>query len=191
MAEAKSEDPKVKKPRDLKFIGLLILLVLNAAILGVSAFAIFKSTIGYEPPVIFEKELQALAEQRAKAMQEGSDGQKALPREPSSVELPAFDELMIPLEEIVTNLDGEPRRIVKAVIQLKVLDDLSYQEVLDPNRLPKVRDALIRSLQSTQYSELESLQGKLFLKDRMLNAINSLLDEGVVREIYFTELVAQ
>jgi flagellar FliL protein len=191
MADAKPADSAEKKPRDLKFIGLLFLLVVNVSVLGVAAFAIFKSTIGYKPPVILEKELQALSDQRAKAIQEGSDGQKALKREPSSVELPSFDELMIPLEEIVTNLDGEPRRIVKAVIQLKVLDDLSYQEVLDPNRLPKVKDALIRTLQSTQYSEIESLQGKLFLKDRMLNAINSLLDEGVVREIYFTELVAQ
>jgi len=191
MAEAKPADSAPKKPRDLKFFGLMLVLIVNVSVLGAAAFAIFKSTIGFQTPLILEKELITLAEQREKAILEGADGSKALSRVPSSVDLPSFDELMIPLDQIITNLDGEPRRVVKAVVQLKVLDDLSYQEVLDPNRLPKVRDALLRTLQSTQYSEIESLQGKLFLKDRMLKAINPLLEEGVVREIYFTELVAQ
>jgi len=192
MAEAqKNTDSNQKKPQDWKLIGMLILLIVNVSVLIVSAFAIYKSTIGFKPPIILENELRALAEQREAAIKEGTDGKIALARQPSSIDLPSFDELMIPLEQIVTNLDGEPRRIVKAVVQFKVLDDLSYQEVLDPNRLPKIKDALLRVLQSTQYSDIESIQGKLFLKDRMLKAVNSLLDEGVVREIYFTELVAQ
>lgn len=191
MAEEKKQEAGAKPPRDLKFIGLLVLLIINVSVLGLAAFAIFKSTIGFQPPVILEKELQALADQRALAIQEGAEGEKALSRKPTSVDLPSFDQLMIPLDEMVTNLEGNPKRIVKAVVQLKVLDDLSYQEVLDPNRLPKVRDALLKTLQSTNFSEMESLQGKLFLKDRMLKAINPLLEEGVVRDVYFTELVAQ
>jgi flagellar FliL protein len=192
MAEAqKNTESNHNKPKNWKLIGILIFLILNVSVLLTAAFAIYKSTIGFEPPMILENELRALAEQREAAIKEGADGKKALARQPSSVELPSFDELMIPIEPIVANLDGEPRRMVKAVVQFKVLDDLSYTEIKDPNRLPIIRDALLRTLQSTQYSEIESLQGKLFLKDRMLKAVNSHLDEGVVREIYFTELVAQ
>lgn len=188
MAEEKKDD-KPKKKMDPLFIGVLVFALVNISILGGAAFLIYQNTLGWKPPVVLESELRKLLEEHEQAAREGRAVDAA--RVPASLVVPSFNELLIQLEPFITNLDGEPRRIVKVVLSFKVLDEYSYEEVLDPNRLPRVRDSILTILQKTNYSEIESLQGKLFLKDRILREVNPLLDEGVVREVYFSEFVAQ
>jgi flagellar protein FliL len=191
MADQSQNSPSSPSPiKNLKFLGLVIFAGINITLLLGAAWMIFKATLGFKPPLVLESELKKLSEQRLHLIKEGQDETSVLEKKPSS-ELPSFNPLILPMDEIVTNLSGEPKRIVKALIHFKVLDDLSYQEILDPNLLPKIRDAIITTFQNTSFSDMESLQGKLFLKDRILKAVNPLLKEGVIREVYFIELVVQ
>lgn len=183
MAEEKKEEPK-KKKIDPLFLGALIFSIINLLGLVAGLFVIYQNTLGYIPPLILEEELR-------KASQ-------ALERSPSSEkkgstnsEFPVFDELMIQLDPFTANLDGQPQRVIQIKINLKVLDEKTYDEVLDPLRLPKIRDAIIKLIQKTHFDQIESLQGKLFFKDQIIGSINPLLDQGVVRDVYFSELVVQ
>ena len=192
MAEAKAEAAPAKK-MDPKFIGILLFAVINIAVMGGATFLIFKNTLGWNPPVVRESDLRKLLDEHHKAIDQSAEaGQnKADNTVPPSLVLPSFDELQIKLDPFTANLDGEPRRMIKIGLTLKVLDEKSYEEVLDPARFPRVKDSVLSVLQKTQFSDIESLQGKLFLKDRILKEINPLLVQGVVREVYFNELVVQ
>ena len=37
--------------------------------------------------------------------------------------------------------------------------------------------------------ELETIQGKLFLKDKIVAEVNQILDKGLVKDVYFTDFV--
>lgn len=186
MAEAKPDEGK--KKLDPVFLGVLVFALINIIGLAGGAFVVFKYTLGWQPPVVDEKELRALLTQHHKQIDEAATP-KTTPA--VSLVLPSFDELQVRLDPVTANLDGNPQRVIKIGMTLKVLDPQSFEEVMDPLRVPKIKDSILRVLQSTNFSDIESLQGKLFLKDRLIKEINPLLVQGVVREIYFNELVVQ
>lgn len=186
MAEAKPTESK--KKLDPLFLGILVFALINILGLVGGAYVVFKYTLGWQPPVINENELRQLLSQHH---QQIDDSMPPKPTPTVSLVLPSFDELQIRLDPVTANLLGDPQRVIKIGMTLKVLDPESFEEVLDPSREPKIKDSIIRVLQNTNFSEIESLQGKLFLKDRLIKEINPLLVQGVVREIYFNELVVQ
>ncbi|GEM_PF-569386 len=186
--------PGGSKKIDLKQIALLLFAVLNMGGLGGALWMVFSHTIGWQPPLIIEEELrkpQSVTEGHAATNSAKGDGSGHGSTKEVSLIVPEFDELTAKFDPFVANLEGEPKRVIKLVISFKVLDDESYEELLDPVRVPKVRDGILDSLQKTNFNDIESLQGKLFLKDRLIKVVNSIMDKGVVRDIYFTEFVVQ
>ena len=55
----------------------------------------------------------------------------------------------------------------------------------------EARDAIVRILNTTVYTEVETVQGKLHLKNRIISQLNGFLDKGVVRNVYFSDFVVQ
>ncbi|CAD7783407.1 MAG: Flagellar basal body-associated protein FliL [Candidatus Methanoperedenaceae archaeon GB37] len=55
-------------------------------------------------------------------------------------------------------------------------------------KLPKIRDSLLMLLSSKSVEEISTLQGKLVLKNEIINRINSILNTGHVSAVYFTEV---
>ena len=93
------------------------------------------------------------------------------------------------LDPFTVNLDGKPRRTMRAVITLEMLDNRGFEEVV--NLGAGARDSIVRLLNSKSFSQLESVQGKLFLKDEIATQLNQYLKAGVVKNVYFSEFVVQ
>jgi flagellar FliL protein len=66
-----------------------------------------------------------------------------------------------------------------------------FEEVIDNENRAKVRDRVLKILNEKTFAEVESIQGKLFLKEKIAQEINSTLNEGVVKDVYFSEFVVQ
>lgn len=94
------------------------------------------------------------------------------------------------LEPFLINLaDQETRRYLKIKVELGVDQDKSVKEL--EKALPRIRDAFILLLGSKTFKDLATPEGKLRLKEEMLQQLAQIPGGKKVREIFFTEFVAQ
>lgn len=97
---------------------------------------------------------------------------------------------MVEIAEFVVNIiSGDTPHYVKASLTLE-LDSAAVQPEVE-QRMPQVRDAVLLLIGNKTYEELQDLQGKKQLKAELTSRINSFLQGGKVRAIYFTNFVVQ
>jgi flagellar FliL protein len=58
-------------------------------------------------------------------------------------------------------------------------------------RLPQVRDSILMILPSKRFDDISSVEGKIALRDEILEKLNGLLTLGKITNIYFKEFVVQ
>lgn len=167
--ENESEE-QPKKKLDLKKIFGFIMVAGNFAILGGGAYLTYQNTMGYSPAVL--REPAALAQ--LKAEREKENDKAAI-----NYTLPPF----------TVNLSGNPRRLVRVEMTLEMLDEEGFEEVVQLN--PAARDAIVRILNGKEFKDVETIQGKLFLKDQIAVTLNQHLKTGVVKDIFFSDFVVQ
>lgn len=172
MAEAAAEAPK--KQMNVKAIALGAFTFINLIVCGGGAYLTYVSTMAYEAPSIREEEL---AQVRKLASESGS----------SESDVP----LIYTMDKMTVNLAGEPKRLMEVEVNLEMLNKEGFEEVMDIERRAKVRDRVMSVLSEQTFADIEPIQGKLFLKDRIARELNSLLDQGIVKSIYFSEFVVQ
>lgn len=171
MAEEKAEGAaEQKKSLDTGALGGLILAVANLVVLGGGGFLIFKSTLGYERPAVREQ----LVFEEIKQDRENAD--EAQP-------------LMFTMDSFTVNLAGAPRRVIRVEMSLEMLDKEGFEEVVTLG--PKARDAVVKILNGKEFKDLETIQGKLFLKDQIAVTLNEFLKKGVVKDVYFSDFLVQ
>ena len=147
----------------------LILAGLNGLCMVVGLGLVYMATLGGESPVIKEE--------------------KELERFIASREMKTEDPLVFTMDKFTVNLDGYPRRIIQAEVNLLLLDKDGFEQVI---RLgSKGRDSIVRILNGKQFSEVETLQGKLKLKEQISTTLNELMVEGVVKDVYFSEFIVK
>lgn len=171
MAEEKKDD-KPKKSLDPMFLLVLVFSVLNLAAVGIGAFWTYQATLGWHAPVILEQDLAAAA---------AKDSENLELQEP----------LIFTLEKFTVNLEGQPARMIRVELNVEMLSPDGFEEVIVSDNQAKVRDAVLKILGGKKLNDIESLQGKLFLKDEIAKAVNKTLDRGVVKDIFFSEFVVQ
>ena len=145
------------------FIGINILVLLGG--LGL----VYTNTLGYKPPAFDEE----AAKRELASFEENLRGEPVLYH----------------LDTVATNLDGFPRRLIRVDMTLEMLDDEGFEEIMKSGAL--ARDAVIRVLNSKNYNDLASVQGKLQLKNQIVTQLNGLLEVGVVKNVYFKDFVVQ
>lgn len=97
---------------------------------------------------------------------------------------------MVNIEEFVVNIiSGDSPHYVKASLTVELTSEDVQPEV--EQRMPQVRDAVLLLIGNKTYEELQDLQGKRQLKAELKSKINSFLQNGKVRAIYFTNFVVQ
>lgn len=175
MAEQKKEAAKEKKPLNAMLLIQIAFTVVNIAVIGLGGYLVYASTLGWKSPSITEKNLEHERQQL----------------EVSELSSEALGPLIYTMDKFTINLDGEPKRTIRLEINLEMLGKDGFEEVINTDNRAKARDRIVRLIGEKNYSELESIQGKLFLKDRIAMEINSLLDKGVVKDVYFSEFVVQ
>lgn len=167
MAEEEGEVKKEKKDIG-KLLGLVFMAV-NLVVIGGGAYLVFSSTIGYKSPVITEDELnKELVEFREK-LQENA--------------------VVFTMPEFNTNLDGLPRRLIRVEVNLEMLDEEGFEEVASLGAEP--RDAIMRVFNRKRFHQLETVQGKLHLKNEIIRSVNAHLKVGVVKNVYFSRFIVQ
>lgn len=94
------------------------------------------------------------------------------------------------LESFTVNLgDTDQERIVQVKVTLEMLDENGFEEVVSMGA--HARDTIVQILNGKQFLELQSIQGKLFLKDEITVALNQQLKRGFIKDIYFSRFVLQ
>ncbi|MBW2407513.1 MAG: flagellar basal body-associated FliL family protein [Deltaproteobacteria bacterium] len=100
--------------------------------------------------------------------------------------------IICPLKAFVVNLldhKGVGKRYLKVTIQLEV--EKEEHKMLIENHIPQLRDTILLLLSSQTLKEINTMEGKLELKQALLSRMKQILGDGIVRRIYFTEFVVQ
>jgi len=164
--EEKKEQPKKQLP--VKLILTVLFVIANVGMSGAGLALVYLSTVGFEPVVVTEKTEMASLKPKLEENQ---------------------DAIIYTMDPLTVNLDGQPRRIIRAVISLEMMDSRGFEEVVKLG--PQSRDEIVKLFNRKQFKDIESIQGKLNLKDEIASIVNAELKEGVVKDIYFNEFVVQ
>jgi len=100
--------------------------------------------------------------------------------------------IVCPLNSFVVNLldkQGVGKRYLKVTMQLEVGKE--EEKLIVEIHNPQIRDTILLLLSSQSLKEINTMEGKLELKQALLSRMNQILGDGVVRRIYFTEFVVQ
>jgi flagellar FliL protein len=100
--------------------------------------------------------------------------------------------IICPLNSFVVNLQdntGVGKRYLKLTMQLEVGKE--DDKLLIGNHNAQIRDTVLLLLSSQSLKEINTMEGKLELKQTLLSRMNQILGDSVVRGIYFTEFVVQ
>ena len=90
---------------------------------------------------------------------------------------------------IVNLLDQGGKRYLKAQFELDIEDESLKKEL--SRRMPQLRDAILMLLSSKTFADISIPEGKVQLRSELTERINSILKEGAIRTLYFTEFVVQ
>ena len=93
------------------------------------------------------------------------------------------------MDKFVVNLSGMPKRTIRLQVNLDMISPMAFQEIMDFDNRAKARDKIVRILNEKTFDDLESIQGKLFLKDKIVVEVNQILNRGLVKDVYFTDFV--
>lgn len=97
---------------------------------------------------------------------------------------------VVKLKEFVVNVtDGDRTRYLKAGVSLEAINSRTKNEI--KQRKPQIRDAILFHASNKDYRELRDMQGKKQLQAEIQHKINSILQKGKVRQVFFTEFVIQ
>lgn len=97
---------------------------------------------------------------------------------------------MVNIDEFIVNIiSSDTPHYVKASLTMELSGEEVQPEV--EQRMPQVRDAILLLIGNKTYEELQDLQGKKQLKAELTSRINSFLQSGKVKAIYFTNFVVQ
>ena len=97
---------------------------------------------------------------------------------------------MVNIDEFIVNIiSADTPHYVKASLTVELSNEAVKEEV--EQRMPQMRDAVLMLIGNKTYEELQDLQGKRQLKAELSNKMNSFLQAGNVKSIYFTNFVVQ
>ena len=172
MAEAQAAAaPAAEKKSNIGMILQIIFAVINLLVVGGGGYLVYASTIGWKSPEISDEQIM-----------------REMASTVSEVEV---GPLVYTLDKFTVNLGGEPKKTIRLEVNLQMLGKEGFEEVMAPENRAKARDKIVRILNEEAFSDLESIQGKLFLKDKIAMEINEILRKGVVKDVYFSDFVVQ
>jgi len=94
------------------------------------------------------------------------------------------------METFVVNLsDPGGKRYLKTNIDLDYPAGTIDAELI--SRLPQLRDLIILLLSSKTLAEIQTYEGKIALRQELIQRINQTLTTGKIRNLYFTQFVIQ
>ena len=103
---------------------------------------------------------------------------------------PGSGDRVLALDPFVVNITGHDyARYLKVKVELEAESPTVRDEL--EQRLPQVRDGVIVLLSSRRLADVTDFEGKVLLKEAILERVNGMLESGNVRQVMFTEFVVQ
>lgn len=97
---------------------------------------------------------------------------------------------MVSLPTLLVNLaDPLGKRYLKISVDVEVKGKEASSQI--QSDMPKIKDALILLLSSKTFEDLSSMESKYQLKKEIVERLNQILGQSVVRRVYFTEFIIQ
>jgi flagellar FliL protein len=97
---------------------------------------------------------------------------------------------VVELKDFVVNIEGtQGTRYLKAGITLEADSEKTKKAV--EARKPQIRDIILFHLGNKRFNEVRDLQGKKQLRAELVRKINSVLNTGKIRTLFFTGFVVQ
>lgn len=125
-----------------------------------------------------------------RAPEDGAAARQAAEEAKSASELSNGFGQTFPMDVFVVNLsDPGGKRYLKTKIELEFADPLLKQEL--SARLPQLRDCILLILSSKRLDEIQNVDGKIMLRNELIMKLNQLLQQGEVKNLFFTEFVVQ
>jgi flagellar FliL protein len=169
MADKETEsDDKQQEGKKKSSISIfqIIIIILLLAVLGLGGFIAWK-LINLDIPVVQTEQQQA-----------PEDKQEAGPG------------ILIDMENITVNLaDEDESRFLRVKMKLEVENEEAKTKV--DSYSVQIKDLIITILSSKRFDDVRTPQGKYNLKEELAYRINSLVGEELVRNMFFSDFVAQ
>ncbi len=98
--------------------------------------------------------------------------------------------VLVSLDEMIVSLNsGDRPRYLRTNIAVEAVDEKAAAVVGE--RMAQFRDAAIMTLSNHQAAELLSFEGKETVKAEIKEVLESLMDEGQILNIYYSDFVVQ
>jgi flagellar FliL protein len=176
--EENNENNQEKKSRfskpKLSIAGLVVflpklLILLNIGAMGLGGYLSYLGTIGMTA--------ETVREAKAKEQIYNEEVFKGKP-------------IIYSLDPFTVNLaDVDDQRIVQVKVTLEMLDENGFEEVVSMGA--HARDTIVTILNGKKFLDLQTIQGKLFLKDEITVALNQQLQRSFIKDVYFSRFVLQ
>lgn len=103
-------------------------------------------------------------------------------------EAPKGDVRFFNVGDFTANLGGPASTYyVKVSVNFELSKDADDEEM--KNRKPQFRDKIISLLNSKKPSELQTLDGRNYLKDEIRTVVNGIMQKGKVEGVYFSTFI--
>ncbi|MEW6595616.1 MAG: flagellar basal body-associated FliL family protein [Thermodesulfobacteriota bacterium] len=123
-----------------------------------------------------------MAPKPAKVEEAKAEGEKGAPE-------PAIGQIL-PLDPFVVNLaDPSGKRYLKLKVELELETPIALEKAKQVS--PKLRDMVIMMLTSLSFEEVMTPEGKIRIRDELLERFNQVMRPDRIKNIYFTEFVVQ
>ena len=169
MADEELEPVKKKSKKKFIFILLILLILLGGGGYAAYHFGIVDMLLGSIS--------SSNATEEAKPAEEGG----AAPTAPSTT---------VPVQPFVVNLANPiGSKHVRLSMDLEMIDAKAAEQL--NQEMVKVLDSVILLLSSKTYADLAPLEGKLQLKNEIVERVNLILGGPKVVKVYFTDMIFQ
>jgi flagellar protein FliL len=176
--EAPAQEKKSGKMLMIIIIVVLVLIIIIGAVVGVLLMGDDEEMTSQPAPQVKERSMS-----QSSSRPSSSSGYE------DSRKLSEIG-ILYPLDTFTVNLKSDAgRRYLKVTMSLELAgDELSLE--LDA-KTPVLRDRVIRILTSKTLEEITSKKGKQKVSAQIMDTLNSMISDGEIRGIYFTEFVIQ
>lgn len=95
-----------------------------------------------------------------------------------------------PLDVFIVNLAGTSgERYLKVNLELELKDSSLGKEL--EKRRPQIRDTILLLLSGKTFEDVATFKGKTRIRNEITARLNTFLEPGSIKKVYFTEFVVQ
>lgn len=185
MAE-ESTDEQLEVPEKKKSNMLMIIIIVVLVLIILIGAVVAVLLMGGDEEEMTEVKEPQKTEKRVKSTRRSTSNSYAVEDSRQLADIG----ILYPLDTFTVNLKSDAgRRYLKATMSLELEgEELSLE--LDA-KSAVLRDRIIRILSSKTLEEISSKKGKGKVSQQVMDTLNSMISDGEIRGIYFTEFVIQ